>query len=114
MHAAPLLPPELYDAAIDHLWDDPKALAACALTCRSWVGASRLHRFRTVRIQNDVPEDLDQWVQRLGRAGRSRGIPVEATMIIPISCFQTKGSTTKNREAGWGSEERVESDAMAR
>ena len=52
MHAASLLPPELYDEAIDHLWNDPKSLAACALTCRSWVGTSRLHLFRTVRIQN--------------------------------------------------------------
>lgn len=52
MHAAPLLPPELYDQAIDHLWDDPKSLAACALTCRGWVGTSCLHLFRTVRIQN--------------------------------------------------------------
>ncbi|KAH9928087.1 uncharacterized protein B0H18DRAFT_1001337 [Fomitopsis serialis] len=52
MRAASVLPPELFDESIDHLWDDPKSLAACALTCRSWVGTSRLHLFRTVRIQN--------------------------------------------------------------
>ncbi|KZT02320.1 uncharacterized protein LAESUDRAFT_685559 [Laetiporus sulphureus 93-53] len=47
-----VLPLELYDEAIDHLWDDPKALAACSLTCRAWVPTSRLHLFRTVRVQN--------------------------------------------------------------
>ena len=51
MHAA-LLPPELHDQVIDHLWNEPKSLAACAQTCRSWVGTSRLHLFRTVRTQN--------------------------------------------------------------
>ncbi|TFY64970.1 hypothetical protein EVJ58_g2276 [Rhodofomes roseus] len=52
MHVASVLPPELFDESIDHLWDDPKSLAACALTCRDWIGTSRLHLFRTVRIQN--------------------------------------------------------------
>ncbi|PCH37694.1 hypothetical protein WOLCODRAFT_95650 [Wolfiporia cocos MD-104 SS10] len=47
-----VLPPELWDETIDHLWDDPKALTACALTCRDWVPSSRLHLFRTVRIQS--------------------------------------------------------------
>lgn len=53
MPATHLLPPELYDQAIDHLWDDPKSLSACVLTCRGWVATSRLHLFRTVRIQNE-------------------------------------------------------------
>jgi len=35
---------------IDFLHDDSRALAACCLTCRSWVPASRLHRFRLVRL----------------------------------------------------------------
>ncbi|KAI0784414.1 hypothetical protein C8Q75DRAFT_810190 [Abortiporus biennis] len=48
----PLLPPELFDEAIDHLWDDPHALQACSLTCRSWLPSSRLHLFRTVRLRN--------------------------------------------------------------
>ncbi|KZT69839.1 hypothetical protein DAEQUDRAFT_726152 [Daedalea quercina L-15889] len=52
MPAASVLPPELYDEAIDHLRDDPKALAACMLTCRGWVGTSRLHLFHTVRLRN--------------------------------------------------------------
>ncbi|CAL1705659.1 unnamed protein product [Somion occarium] len=48
----PVLPPELIDQAIDHLWDDHEALEACSLTCRSWVPTSRLHLFRTVRVRS--------------------------------------------------------------
>lgn len=48
----PILPPELIDETIDHLWDDHKALEACSLTCRSWVPSSRLHLFRTVCVRN--------------------------------------------------------------
>ncbi|OCH92083.1 hypothetical protein OBBRIDRAFT_751976 [Obba rivulosa] len=47
-----MLPPELVDETIDHLWDDPVSLKACSLTCRSWVPSSRLHLFRTVRLRN--------------------------------------------------------------
>lgn len=46
-----VLPPELVDEAIDHLWDDPKALQACSLTCRAWVPSTRLHLFRTARVR---------------------------------------------------------------
>ncbi len=45
-----ILPPELFDETLDHLWDDPKALQACSLTCRAWVPTARLHLFRTVRL----------------------------------------------------------------
>ncbi|KAK7694031.1 hypothetical protein QCA50_003607 [Cerrena zonata] len=48
----PILPPELIDETIDHLWDDHKALEACSLTSRSWVPSSRLHLFRTVRVRS--------------------------------------------------------------
>ena len=47
----PVLPPELVDETIDHLWDDHKALRACGLTCRSWVPSSRLHLFRTIQLR---------------------------------------------------------------
>ncbi|KAF9817805.1 hypothetical protein IEO21_03147 [Rhodonia placenta] len=47
----PTLPPELFDEAIDHLWDDPTTLRACSLTCRAFVPTARLHIFRTIRIQ---------------------------------------------------------------
>lgn len=47
-----VLPPELVDETIDHLWDDPVSLKACSLTCRSWVPSSRLHLFHTVRLRN--------------------------------------------------------------
>ena len=50
--ALPRLPPELLDEALDHLWDDPKSLKACALACRSWIPTSRLHLFRTVLLSS--------------------------------------------------------------
>jgi len=39
------LPPELVDRIIDFLHMEPKALAACSLTARSWTAATRYHRF---------------------------------------------------------------------
>lgn len=44
----PRLPPELCDRIIDFLYNSPRALSACCLTCRSWVPASRFHRFRSI------------------------------------------------------------------
>lgn len=52
MVSMPVLPPEIFDETIDHLWDDPKSLEACSLTCRAWVPTSRLHLFRTVRVRS--------------------------------------------------------------
>jgi hypothetical protein len=47
-----VLPLELFDETLDHLWDDPKALQACSLTCRSWLPTARLHLFRSVRLSS--------------------------------------------------------------
>ncbi|KAJ7741789.1 hypothetical protein DFH07DRAFT_1063907 [Mycena maculata] len=44
------LPCELWDAIIDHLHDDAAALCASALVCRSWVPASRFHRFEEISL----------------------------------------------------------------
>ncbi|KAI0093886.1 hypothetical protein BDY19DRAFT_881973 [Irpex rosettiformis] len=49
-----ILPPELFDETLDHLWDDPKTLQACCLTCRSWVPTARLHLFRTIRLSSSL------------------------------------------------------------
>lgn len=55
----PRLPPELCDRVIDHLLFDRHALSMCALTCRAWLPASRLHLFRHVRLQaNTIPTFL--------------------------------------------------------
>lgn len=47
-----ILPPELFDETLDHLWDDPKTLQACNMTCRSWVPTARLHLFRSIRLSS--------------------------------------------------------------
>jgi hypothetical protein len=45
------LPPELVDAIIGLLHTDPATLATCALVCKSWVPASRYHRFSQLVIR---------------------------------------------------------------
>ncbi|KAH9935367.1 uncharacterized protein B0H18DRAFT_1114125 [Fomitopsis serialis] len=47
----PYLPPELTDHIIDYLHTDSRSLAACALTCRQWLPASRYHRFGHIMLQ---------------------------------------------------------------
>lgn len=47
-----ILPPELFDETLDHLWDDVATLRACNLTCRAWVPTVRLHLFRTVWLSS--------------------------------------------------------------
>ncbi|KAJ7864564.1 hypothetical protein B0H13DRAFT_1464616, partial [Mycena leptocephala] len=42
------LPPELWDAILDHLHGDPDALCVAALVCRTWVPTSRWHLFESV------------------------------------------------------------------
>jgi hypothetical protein len=54
MFSDPILPPELFDETLDHLWDDPATLRACSLTCRAWVPTTRLHLFRTVRLSSEA------------------------------------------------------------
>ena len=49
-----MLPPELFDETLDHLWDDTKTLQACSQVCRSWAPTTRLHLFRTVRLSSEA------------------------------------------------------------
>ncbi|KAJ7049275.1 hypothetical protein C8F01DRAFT_1378774 [Mycena amicta] len=44
------LPPELYDATIDHLHDDQPTLLACSLVSKGWVPRSRTHAFASVKL----------------------------------------------------------------
>lgn len=46
----PHLPAELTDHVIDYLHNDPRALAACALTCRQWLPAARYHVFGDITL----------------------------------------------------------------
>lgn len=47
----PRMPSEIRDYIIDYLWDDDYSLAACALTARSWLPASRCHLFRAISLK---------------------------------------------------------------
>lgn len=47
-----LLPLELVDIIIDHLWDDNASLTVCSAVCGAWLKTSRLHLFRAVTISS--------------------------------------------------------------
>jgi len=49
-HPHPPFPSEIVDEVIDHLKDDPKALAACSLVSRAWVPRSYYHRFEKLAV----------------------------------------------------------------
>lgn len=74
----PRLPPELCDRIIDHLFFDRRTLSACALTCRAWLPASRLHLFRHIRLQaNTIPPFLSILIEN-----PAIGVYVEDLMIL--------------------------------
>ena len=49
-HSAPRVPPELCDHIIDYLRDEPQALSACALACKTFLPRTRYIRFQNVTI----------------------------------------------------------------
>lgn len=50
----PVFPAEILDYIVDFLFDDKKALVSCSLASRTFLGASRLHLFRSLTI-NTIP-----------------------------------------------------------
>ncbi|THU77144.1 hypothetical protein K435DRAFT_703039, partial [Dendrothele bispora CBS 962.96] len=53
-----MLPQELVDSIIDHLFDDPVSLKTCALVSKSWLPSTRHHIFHHIRLdpsQNPNP-----------------------------------------------------------
>jgi len=53
LHEPREFPNEIHDYIIDHLWNDPRALATCSLVCRSFVPTARLHLFETITLGAD-------------------------------------------------------------
>lgn len=51
----PPLPQELIDNIIDHLHNDSVSLLNCALVCRAWLSASRLHLFAKIHLHVPLP-----------------------------------------------------------
>jgi len=62
----PILPGELWDHIIDHLFDDSASLAACSLVCRGWLHTARVHLFRSITIAGDYAhlEGFEQLLMR--------------------------------------------------
>lgn len=58
-----IVPPEICDYIIDYLWDDYRALAACSLTCRSWLSSSRSHLFNFIHLERE--RDILQFLEIL-------------------------------------------------
>ncbi|KAH9839053.1 uncharacterized protein C8Q71DRAFT_855702 [Rhodofomes roseus] len=55
----PRLPLEVWDRAIDHLWNDRAALEACSLTCHAWFSCTRVHVFRNAQVHLHCEQDCD-------------------------------------------------------
>ncbi|KAJ6464831.1 hypothetical protein C8R45DRAFT_1023324, partial [Mycena sanguinolenta] len=49
------LPPELWDAILDHLHRDRDTLRAAALVCRTWVPTSRFYLFEDIALSPKCP-----------------------------------------------------------
>ncbi|KAF7337381.1 hypothetical protein MSAN_02264200 [Mycena sanguinolenta] len=49
------LPPELWDAILDHLHHDRATLRAAALVCRTWVPTSRFYLFEDISLSPKYP-----------------------------------------------------------
>ncbi|KAH9928497.1 uncharacterized protein BXZ73DRAFT_90568 [Epithele typhae] len=62
---SPILPQELIDVAINHLWNDIRALAACALTCHACLHSARTHLFRDQRLTGS--KDYERFASLLER-----------------------------------------------
>ncbi|KAH9829406.1 uncharacterized protein C8Q71DRAFT_863333 [Rhodofomes roseus] len=55
----PCLPLELWDRAIDHLWNDCAALEARRLTCHAWFSSAHVHVFRNAEVHLHCEQDCD-------------------------------------------------------
>ncbi|KAJ7136654.1 hypothetical protein C8R44DRAFT_360856 [Mycena epipterygia] len=62
MQAGPVLPQELFDLVIDHLFDDLESLRACAVVSSSFLHSSRPHIFANLRIG---PQDREHSIDEL-------------------------------------------------
>ena len=58
------LPPELLDLVVDHLHDEPIALAACCLVSKSWVPRARRHLFARVDFNGrTTTRSIESWMR---------------------------------------------------
>ncbi|KZT08302.1 uncharacterized protein LAESUDRAFT_676281, partial [Laetiporus sulphureus 93-53] len=48
----PQLPIEVWENAINHLWDDQNTLRKCSLVCRAWYHPIRFHLHRQIEIRS--------------------------------------------------------------
>lgn len=47
---------------MDFLWDDHRALAACSLTCSSWLHTTRLHMFETIQFSSNLAQAFRKYL----------------------------------------------------
>ncbi|KAH9484814.1 hypothetical protein JR316_0001716 [Psilocybe cubensis] len=78
---SPRLPQELIDHIIDHLYDDPLALANCARVCHAWLPTSRLHLFAKVSLKAASPHNGPAVPQ--DRCKRLHALLLRSPEIIP-------------------------------
>ena len=58
------LPIELWDHIFSMLWDDPRALFSCCLSCRYCRRMTKKWIHKLWRVELESPEELDIWIDR--------------------------------------------------
>ncbi|KIM42945.1 hypothetical protein M413DRAFT_392188 [Hebeloma cylindrosporum] len=96
-----LLPQELTDQIINHLWDDMISLKACSLVCWSWFFSSRIHIFGTLVVNSKTLDLVATFITETSRCTilpyvkriEFQGIPLPSaepqfpTRLGPLSHF---------------------------
>ena len=68
----PLLPPEIFDLAIDHLHDEPITLKSYCLVSKSWVPRARRNLFARVEV-NSCQRPIQLWMKTHSDPSNSPG-----------------------------------------
>lgn len=85
---------------MDHLWDDPVALADCGATCRAWLLSSRLHLFHSVAICN-----TERCASLLDILETSPLSPVPFATYVRHLTISKEGSVYLELETDWTNED---------
>src|SRR5579872_882007 len=76
-----ILPPEMLDTIIDHLYGEQVTLKLCCLVSRSWVSRARKHLFAHIEFHPLGSPDLDGWMKAFPDPSNS---PSHYTRILSI------------------------------
>ena len=90
-----LIPPEIFDHIVDHLYDEPDALRNCCLVARSWIPCARKHLFADIEFSS--PNCLESWKTTFPDPPNS---PAYHTHTLSVRCSQVV-TMADAEEGGW-------------